>query len=339
LSGQFDLFGKDAPLSEALVAAPAGRSASQPAVGPAAPGARIAALGRALPARLHLGTSSWAFPGWAGIVYDRPAPEGELSREGLRAYAAHPLLRCVGIDRTFYATLPASAFARYAAQVPAAFRFLVKGPALVTDPFIRAARGKPAADNPRFLDAQFAAAHFVAPCMEGLGHKTGPLVFQFPPLGRARVRERARFIDRVHRFLADLPKGPLYAVELRNRELLGADLAAALHAVAARYCFGVHPRMPDLAAQAAAMPGSGPLVARWNLHGGLAYAEAKAHYAPFDRLINEDPYTRAALARLCARALAAGESAFVVANNKAEGSAPLTLVRLAEAIMAEPRPE
>jgi len=326
LSSGFALFGVAKPASV--------QSASRAPVGPAEASARIATLGRALPPRLYLGTSSWTFPGWAGIVYDRAAPEVALAREGLRAYAAHPLLRCVGIDRTCYATLPASAFARYAAQVPAWFRFLVKGPALVTDPFIRAARGKPAGANPRFLDAAFATAHFVAPCMEGLGAKAGPLVFQFSPLGRGWVRERARFVDRLHRFLADLPKGPLYAVELRDQALLGADLAAALAAVRASYCFCVHARMPDLAAQAAAMGRSGPFVARWNLHGGIACTEARAQYAPFDRLVDHDPGTRSALGGLCARALAAGETAFVIANNKAEGSAPLTLIELAEAVLA-----
>ncbi|MCZ7566512.1 MAG: DUF72 domain-containing protein [Burkholderiales bacterium] len=261
-------------------------------------------------------------------------PEGELAREGLRAYAAHPLLRCVGIDRTFYATLAAADFARYASQVPAAFRFVVKGPALVTDPFIRAARGKPAGDNPRFLDAHFAAAHCVAPFLEGLGAKAGPLVFQFPPLGRAWARDPARFTARLHGFLAALPAGPTYAVELRDRELLGDGLAAALGAAGARYCFGVHPRLPDLDAQAALMADPGPLVVRWNLHGGLAYERARARYAPFDRLVDEDLGTRCALARLCAQALAAGRPAFVVANNKAEGCAPLTLTALADEIVA-----
>ena len=133
-----------------------------------------------------------------------------------------------------------------------------------------------------------------------------------------------------------LPVGPLYAVELRDSGLLGAPLAAALGATRARYCFGVHSRMPDIAAQAAAMAGlvPGPLVARWNLHAGYAYAAAKAHYAPFDRLVDEDPATRGALAGQCCATLSAGHPAFVIANNKAEGSAPLTLTKLAQAVVA-----
>ena len=71
---------------------------------------------------------------------------------------------------------------------------------------------------------------------------------------------------------------------------------------------------------------------RWNLHSGFGYDEAKARYEPFDRLVDEDPVARAALAALAFETLGAGESVYVIANNKAEGSAPLTLTRLAEAV-------
>src|SRR3972149_8294991 len=70
-----------------------------PGVGPARRTGEIAALARALPESVRLGTSSWAFPGWAGIVYDRAASENVLAREGLGAYARHPCLRAVGVDR------------------------------------------------------------------------------------------------------------------------------------------------------------------------------------------------------------------------------------------------
>jgi hypothetical protein len=74
-------------------------------------------------------------------------------------------------------------------------------------------------------------------------------------------------------------------------------------------------------------------VVRWNLRAGFTYEQAKARYYPFDRLVDEDPATRAALTGLSLRALDEGQTAFVVFyNNKAEGSAPLTVAKLAEAI-------
>ena len=78
--------------------------------------------------------------------------------------------------------------------------------------------------------------------------------------------------------------------------------------------------------------GPAPLVVRWNLNPREEYEAAKARYAPFDRLVDEDVSTRESIARLVAAALRAGEKAYVIANNKAEGSAPLTLTRLAASV-------
>ena len=111
-------------------------------------------FGFAINAVGSLGTSSWSFPGWSGLVYGRPAAsESRLARDGLAAYASHPLLTTVGIDRGFYAPLDAATFAGYAAQVPAGFRFLVKAPALVTDASVRNGAGGSVEPNASHLDA------------------------------------------------------------------------------------------------------------------------------------------------------------------------------------------
>jgi Protein of unknown function DUF72 len=90
------------------------------------------ALAASLNPCIRLGASTWSYPGWAGIVWDEgPYSEAVLAKNGLAAYAQHPLLRCVGIDRSFYRPLTEGQYARYAAQVPDDFRFVVKTPALV----------------------------------------------------------------------------------------------------------------------------------------------------------------------------------------------------------------
>src|SRR5262249_60987729 len=79
---------------------------SPPAVGAAMVSPAMVALARHLPRQIYLGTSSWTFPGWQGLVYDRAASTNVLARHGLAAYAQHPLLRTVCVGRTFYAPLP-----------------------------------------------------------------------------------------------------------------------------------------------------------------------------------------------------------------------------------------
>jgi uncharacterized protein YecE (DUF72 family) len=314
------------------------------AVDPAAVDNRIRDLAARLSPRIHLGTSSWSFPGWTGLVYasrnGKPATEQTLARHGLSAYAAHPLFRTVSLDRTFYAALTAAEFAAYAAQVPEAFRFVVKAPAAFTDPAIRkSGSGEPARDNPSFLEGAAAAATFVRPCLEGLGPKAGPLVFQFPPLGRRQLADLPRLIARIAAFMTVLPKGPLYAVEVRDPQLVSRDFAAALREAGTVPCLAVHARMPPVAEQAATFGLAAadcqlPLVARWNLHAGRGYEEAKADYFPFNRLVEEDPESRGALATLARQAAATDRDAFITINNKAEGSAPLSVLKLAAAIEA-----
>ena len=349
--GQLPLFGEAPPAvptdpaagataTAAAAANPSGAPAIAAAVGAAVPSPEVVALAARLPAGTYLGGSTWSFPGWAGLVYDRAHPAARLARHGLAAYARHPLLRAVGIDRTHYRPLPAAELARYAAAVPPDFLFLVKAHEACTlahypdHPRYGAERGRP---NPLFLDAAHAAAEVVAPYAEGLGAKGGALLFEFAPQDLGPPR---RFAARLHAFLAALPPGPLYAVELRNRELLTADYAAALAAAGACHCLNVHPRMPDVRVQARlAGVAAAPLtVGRWLLGSGASYEVASKRFAPFDRLAAPDPVARRALAGLARGALAAGRRVLLTVNNNAEGCAPLSIVALARELAASGRP-
>jgi uncharacterized protein YecE (DUF72 family) len=305
-------------------------------VGPATQPADVVELGRRLPADVRLGTSSWSFPGWRGLVYDREATPARLARAGLRAYAGHPLFRTVGLDRTFYAPMTPAAFADLAAQVPATFRFVVKALETATVAvFPRHARyGSHAGQaNPRFLDPDPVAEEVVRPALAGLGTALGPIVFQLPPQPPAQLGGPARFGMRLRAFLRGLPSGPTYAVELRNRELVGPDVARVLADCGAVPCLTVHPTMPPVDVQADALATSGgPLVVRWMLGAGQEYEAARARYAPFDRLVDADPSARAAIVALVRGARRAGHAAWVVVNNKAEGSAPASIVELARAL-------
>lgn len=296
----------------------------------------------ALPVDIRLGTSSWSFPGWRGLVYDGVHPQVALSKKGLEAYAQIPLLRTVSLDRTFYAPITTVQYQTYARQVPDHFSFVVKAPALVCDAVMRDDEGRGKVPNPHFLDAAIATREFVVPCLEGLGDKAGPLVFQVSPLPRSLIEEAATLVERLAAFFAALPRElsrhrPLYALELRNAELLTPRLMKMLAAAGVRYCVGLHDRMPEIERQEAALrvldgDTPGPLVVRWNLHRGFLYQAAKQRYEPFDRLVDEDPETRLVLARMVAAAFKAKRKVWVTANNKAEGSAPLSLVKLAEEI-------
>lgn len=305
-------------------------------------------LARTVPAGVHCGTSSWSFPGWAGIVYDAQENTTHLSRHGLRAYAQHPLLTAVGIDRTYYGPIPARTFAEYADQVPDHFRFLVKAHSAIVSPFSggRVGSARTGGDSKwrgsaeQFLDPIYAERAVVEPAVEGLGEKLGVILFQFPPIPWPE-RRLAALPDALGAFLSELPKGVPYAVEVRNRTLLeGATLAAyrdALAAGGASHGFVVHPEMPGVLWQAeqlgeAATGSAGAHSAvpiRWMLHPSQEYEAAREAWAPFSRLAAPDPGNRREVASLAQRLAALGKRVLVIVNNKAEGSAPLSIEGLA----------
>lgn len=296
--------------------------------------------------RLRLGTSSWSFAGWGRLVWARAHSTQELARHGLPAYARHPLFGCVSLDRGFYGPLDASTYAGYASQVPRGFRFVVKAPALVCDATLRDDKwpGRETPLNPLFLDARTALDHCVLPAVQGLGEALGAIVFQLSPLPRRWLEAPRELLDRLEALWLEvkpaLPAGASIALELRDAVLLSPALAASLKAHGVRYCVGLHDRMPPLREQLpmARATWPGDLICRWNLRRGLKYEAARELFAPFDRLQAPDIATREELARVVAATLAAGYRAFVAIGNKAEGSAPLSVVELARELL-RPRVE
>lgn len=272
-------------------------------------------------------------------------PTGDLSQHGLSAYAAHPLLRTVCIDRTFYRPLQTAEYAAYAQSVGPDFRFVVKAPALVTDALVRGEDGRGLQPNIRFLDPRHAVDDFVAPALAGLGERCGALVFQLSPLSAHWLHNIDRLLTRLDAMLGALPAvchvapDAVIAVEVRDAVLLTPALADVLRRHRATYCVGVHAKLPPLQEQLPMLRAlwPGPLVCRWNYHrrhGAFGFDEAEQAYAPFDRLIDPDIDTRHSLARVALATATAGHAAYITVSNKAEGSAPLSVGALAHALQA-----
>lgn len=291
------------------------------------------ALAASLPPSLYLGTMSWSFAGWRGIVYGKGADPKHLADAGLGAYAQHPLLGAVEVDRSFYEPLPARYFESLARQVPPGFRFVVKAHEECTLPrFPQHARyGKKQGDaNARFLDAAYAADAVVASAA-ALGEKLGGILFQFPPQDATAPLV---FAERLSRFLGALPKGLPYVVELRNPELLTPAYARALASGGALHAHNVWGTMPSVLQQARLIPPAArkPLVVRWLMRRGDDYEGARSRFLPFTKLAEPDLPNRHDIATLVAKALAHQVPAFVLVNNKAEGCAPESLAELARVV-------
>lgn len=298
------------------------------------PNAEHQAIAARLPQRVYLGTMSWSFPGWRGLVYGAGVNPKRLSADGLTAYSKHALLSAVEIDRSYYEPLPESELRAYAAQVPDGFRFVLKAheECSVRRFPTHARYGRKRGEaNGRYLDAAYATDAVVGPARAGLGDKLGTIVFQFPP---QEVASPDAFAEELGEFLSKLPKGLPYAVELRNPELLTSAYSAALANTGALHCHNVWGAMPPVLEQARRIPPRArrPLVIRWLLRRGDEYEAAKSRFEPFDRIVEEDAQNRDSIAVLVSKAAQNDVVAFVLINNKAEGCAPESIVHLARAI-------
>ena len=349
LTMQDNLFGEPPPPPATTPPAP---RKSVARVNPAPRDEALVALAKVLSPHVRLGSSSWTYPGWAGLVWDAVYPDALLSKEGLRAYGQHPLMRTVSVDRGFYRPLTQDQYARYAAQVPDDFRFVVKAPSHVTDALVRGEDGRGLQPNPAFLDAALATQDFVAPALAGLGPKVGALVFQLSPMPRhllhnlPLVLQRLRALLKAQPALAPTAPDGVLAVEVRDPEWLDEpfvhDLAAVLREAGATWCLCLHARMPRLEKQLPLlrMLWPGPMVCRWNLnplHGAYGYEDAQREYSPYDRIHDVDDETRKLLVRTITGIAGAGQNVFVTISNKAEGCAPLSVRALAEGLaLAKP---
>ncbi len=311
---------------------------------PAGPRAIVTAEQRAwagrLPPSLYLGTSSYTFPGWAGVLYAGHPGKDKLVEQGLTAYASHPLLRTVGIDRSYYTPVSLEVWRQHARQLPAGFVVTCKAwSELTTAVFPNHARwGERAGQvNPRFLDPQLALDDVVRPYLDGLGALAGPIVLELPPVPEAlsadSVYERFRALFRA------LPKGLPIAVELRSARLLTPRWLELLEGHGVSHVLNFWSGMPTPAAQAklgADLPGA-DLVFRLLQPPGSSYDALAAAYAPFDTVKEPQPQLLADVVALVRRAVRAQRRVFVIVGNKAEGCAPRTVFSLAEAL-AQPEP-
>jgi len=292
-------------------------------------------IAHALPGSLRFGTSSWSFPGWHGLVYPRKASVAALARDGLRLYVRHPLLTTVGVDRSYYAPIPGQDLRRYTEHLPPGFPCCAKAPASVTSAARPTGAPRSADPNPDFLSAERFIDDILDPFDRDFRGHAGPFILQFPPAPRPLRLGPAEFAERLDRFLEQLPRHFRYAIEIRQQDLLCREYAAVLARHGAAHVYNYWSAMPMPGPQADAIaPESQPfVVVRLLLRPGAGYEEQREAFAPFDRIHAPSEPMRGQVIDIVARAVARRLPAFVLVNNKAEGSAPLTIEALASGLV------
>jgi uncharacterized protein YecE (DUF72 family) len=290
--------------------------------------ARVYTLGQLCPiltVMALVGTCSWKYPSWAGIVYSGPADADYLS-EYARRY------RTVEIDQWFW-TLPDPETARgYAASVPKDFLFTVKVPNAVTlTHFYRKKGEKELRANPSFLSVEL--FNDILARLSPLRDRIGMLMLQFEYLNRQKMGSREEFLSRLSDFFAALApsisSGPPCAVETRNPAWIDAGWFEFLaeRALANVFLQGYYmPPVPELYRRFGSLLQKATVV---RLHGPDRQGIEKATGEQWDRIVSPKDEELAQVASMVKDMEGHGLTVFLNVNNHYEGSAPLTIERLA----------
>ena len=284
---------------------------------------------------IYIGTSSWKYPGWLGSIYTDDRYRGRrgfskkrFEQECLAEYAE--VFPTVCGDFSFYRFYETPFWDRLISQVPANFQFGLKVPQDITTrvwPKLDRHGALAGARNSSFLDVARFQAQFTD-VLRPYRDRLGPLIFEFGELSKESDPNGARdFVEDLGPFLAKLPTGFRYAVEVRNREFLEPRYFECLRAHNVAHVFNSWTRMPGLAEQLD-IPDAVTadfLVSRALLRPGRGYKQAVQSFQPYESIQDPYPEGRASLERLVTEARRDQRPAYLYVNNRLEGNAPATI--------------
>lgn len=140
------------------------------------------------PPAIRIGISGWTYPGWRGSFYPDVLPQrAEMD------YAASRF-QTIEVNGTFYSLQRATYFRSWCERCHDTFVFAIKGSRFITH-------------MKQLNEPRQAVANFFAQGVLELGHRLGPVLWQFSPRFRYRP-------ERLEPFLAMLPRTHAAAAEL-----------------------------------------------------------------------------------------------------------------------------
>lgn len=171
--------------------------------------------------RFNIGTCSWKYDSWQGLVY----PENTTFNY-LEEYSRH--YNSVEVDQWFWSlflenkiVLPkAETVQEYADSVPDGFTFGIKVPNSITlTHYYKKQKTDSLIPNPHFLSSEL-MLNFLEK-LEPLSNKIRPLMFQFEYLNKQKmVGGLSEFEDCFGNFVESLPTGLNYCIKIRNPNYL-----------------------------------------------------------------------------------------------------------------------
>ena len=279
---------------------------------------------------LDIGTCSWKYDSWRGLIYPEQGPVNYL-----REYSYY--YHTVEIDQWFWSlftgdrvVLPKpETVQEYADSVPEDFIFTIKVPNSITLTHHYNKDKKAALQpNPYFLSSELFQRFIDS--LEPLSGHIGPLIFQFEYLNKKKMATNTAFFEQFQMFAEYLPKGFTYCLEIRNPNYLCSEyfsfLSASnlhhvfLHGYYMPAIFAVYDEYKELLGDLAVI----------RLHGPDRKDIETQSKNKWNQIIAPKDSDLARLKEMITSLRNNGVKTFLYVNNHFEGSAPRTISRINE---------
>ena len=277
---------------------------------------------------IHFGGSSWKYPGWKGIVYNRKyRSKKSFNEQCLEEYSEVFSTVCADFalydfpDEKQMKIIHDSTGERFKVSLKVTDRITIK-----RYPSLARFGELAGTENPDFLNVELFEDAFLKP-LEQLKEKRGIIIFEFSTFHSNSGVTYLKYVDLIDGFLSRLPKGYEYSIELRNSAFLTEEYLKMLASHGVAHVLNNWTRMPPIIDQtkiAGVLTGAFS-VARALLKKGRTYEEAVQLFQPYDRVKEENPELRMGLVESVHRCLAEGKPLYAYVNNRAEGNSPKTI--------------
>ena len=177
----------------------------------------------------HIGTCSWKYDSWKGIIY----PDKEKF-DYLVEYSKH--YNTVEVDQWFWSLfegdkvlLPKDSDVKsYTKAVPDEFKFSIKIPNSITlTHYYQKSKKDSLKENPHFFNPELYDSFLTT--LKPMKKKLGPLMFQFEYLNKQKMSGLQEFIERFEAFLEQINPKYLYGIEIRNPNYLKKPFFEFIH--------------------------------------------------------------------------------------------------------------
>lgn len=302
----------------------------------------------ALAARgIYLGGSSWKYPGWVNQIYteSRYHTRGRFSRKKFESTCIEEyaeIFPAVGGDFSFYNFPTPEQWAHLFTAAPRLL-FGLKTPEMITVrqwPSHARYGSRSGTENEQYLDANLMTAAFLE-ALAPYHAQVGVVMLEFGAMGRSAYAAPEAFAEDLDHFLAALPPGFRYAVEVRNAEYLCEAYFQCLREHHAAHVFNAWSRMPPIEEQVTREEAytADFVVARALLRPGRVFEQAIQLFEPYTHVQEPYPEAREALAQLARRAEHEQHPAFLFINNRFEGNSPETILAVTELLLSDEEEE